>query len=103
MVTLLCVSNVEASILPPHFDVILSQRYVNGKKSEQITYLWRIILYWMNYKCIDKFSSPTKKEIVLQFCKLGIWKCIFLQYGVRLDGNCIAILYEKQDLSYAYM
>lgn len=102
MLTLLCVSNVEASILLPQFDVILSHRYVNGKKSEQITYLYRIILYWINYNCIDKFSSPTKKEIVLQFCKLGIWKCIFLQYGVRLDGNCIAILYEKQDLSYAY-
>ena len=65
-------------------------------------YIYRIILYWMNYQCIEKFSSPTKKEIVLQFCKLGIWKCIFLQYGVRLDGNYIAILYEKQDLSYAY-
>ena len=99
MLTLLCVSNVEASILLPQFDVILSHRYVNGKKSEQIIYQYRIIFYWIN---IDKFSSPTKKEIVLQFCKLGIWKCIFLQYGVRLDGNCIAILYEKQDLSYAY-
>lgn len=102
MLTLLCVSNVEASILLPYFDVILSHRYVNNKKSEQITYLYRIIFYWMNYMCIDKFSRPTKKEIVLQFCKLGIWKCIFLQYGVRLDGNYIAILYEKQDLSYAY-
>ena len=45
MLTLLCVSNVEASILLPYFDVILSHRYVNNKKSEQITYLYRIIFY----------------------------------------------------------
>ena len=45
LLTLLCVSNVEASILLPQFDVILSHRYVNGKKSEQIIYQYRIIFY----------------------------------------------------------
>ena len=42
-------------------------------------------------------------KLFYSFASQVFESAFFLQYGVRLDGNCIAILYEKQDLSqYAY-
>jgi hypothetical protein len=67
MLNLLCVSNVEAAILPRQFDVILSHRYVNTKNSEKITYLYRVILYWWTKIVLINSVVQPKKKLFYSF------------------------------------